>query len=318
MQHLLGWLANGGNRLRQSVSVSPGAVVSAMLAPLARGWAKTLYEKDTGYHRIRVEETRERRYLYFDGTLQSSMDRQDPTALELLYSRFTSLGLAFRPDAAKALIIGLGGGSMAKKYHKEFPGLEIDSIEIDPDVVEVAREFFHFREDPHQRVHSGDGREFLARTEDRFDLILLDAYYADNMPFHLVTREFFDTARGKMTPEGVLVINLIGALRGPESRLIRAAIKTLAGVFPQVYTFPTFGNRAHVLSEIQNVVVLASKVPDRMSMKEMERRAIRLGRDLFPDPVSKIRRSYYTGPLEQDDVEPLSDDNTPADNLVRL
>ncbi len=315
MRRLVAWLADRG---RQSLTVSPKAIMSAMLAPLGRGWAKTLYEKDTGYHRIRVEETRERRYLYFDGTLQSSMDRRDPTSLELLYSRFTSLGLVLRPDAAKALIIGLGGGSMAKKYHQEFPEIEIDSIEIDPDVVEVARKFFHFQEDSCQRVHGGDGREFLARADDRFDLILLDAYYADNMPFHLVTREFFGTARRKMTPEGVLVINLIGSLRGPDSAMIRAAIKTLSSVFPQVYIFPTFGNRGPVLTEIQNVVVLASNALERMSMKEMERRAIGLGRDLFPDPVSKIRSSYYNGPLEQDDVELLTDDAAPLDNLVRL
>ena len=315
MQRLVAWLADRG---RQSFGVSPKAIMSAMLAPLGRGWAKTLYEKDTGYHRIRVEETRERRYLYFDGTLQSSMDRRDPTSLELLYSRFTSLGLVLRPDAAKALIIGLGGGSMAKKYHQEFPEMEIDSIEIDPDVVEVARKFFHFQEDSCQRVHGGDGREFLARADDRFDLILLDAYYADNMPFHLVTREFFDTARRKMTPEGVLVINLIGSLRGPDSAMIRAAIKTLSTVFPQIYTFPTFGNRGLVLSEIQNIVVLASNASERMSIAEMERRAIRLGRDLFPDPISKIRRSYYNGPLEQDDIEVLTDDAAPLDNLVRL
>ncbi len=315
MRRWVAWLADCG---RQSLTVSPKAIMSAMLAPLGRGWAKTLYEKDTGYHRIRVEETRERRYLYFDGTLQSSMDRRDPTSLELLYSRFTSLGLVLRPDAARALIIGLGGGSMAKKYHKEFPEIEIDSIEIDPDVVDVARKFFHFQEDARQRVHGGDGRKFLARADDRFDLILLDAYYADNMPFHLVTREFFDTARQKMTPEGVLVINLIGSLRGPDSAMIRAAIKTVSSVFPQVYTFPTFGNRGHVLSEVQNVVVLASKALERMSMKEMERRAVDLGRDLFPDPVSKIRKSYYTGPLEQDDVEILTDDAAPLDNLVRL
>lgn len=315
MRRLVAWLADRG---RQSLTVSPKAIMSAMLAPLGRGWAKTLYEKDTGYHRIRVEETRERRYLYFDGTLQSSMDRRDPASLELLYSRFTSLGLVLRPDAAKALIIGLGGGSMAKKYHQEFPEIEIDSIEIDPDVVEVARKFFHFQEDSCQRVHGGDGREFLARADDRFDLILLDAYYADNMPFHLVTREFFGTARRKMTPEGVLVINLIGSLRGPDSAMIRAAIKTLSSVFPQVYIFPTFGNRGPVLTEIQNVVVLASNALERMSMKEMERRAIGLGRDLFPDPVSKIRSSYYNGPLEQDDVELLTDDAAPLDNLVRL
>lgn len=318
MQHLLGWLTDGGQKFRQSVSALQRVMKSAILAPLRRGWSKTLYEKATAYHRIRVEETRERRYLYFDGTLQSSMDRQDPDALELSYSRFSSLGLALKPDATKALIIGLGGGSMAKKYHKEFPELEVISIEIDPDVIKVAREFFHFQEDPHQRVHNGDGREFLARTEDRFDLILLDAYYADNMPFHLITSEFFDTAWHKMTPDGVMVLNLIGTLRGPESKFIRATVKTLANVFAQIYTFPTFGNQTHVLGEIQNIVVLASKAPHRMSIKEMEQRAARLGRGLFPEPASKIRSSYYTGPLNQDDVEVLTDDDTPADDLVRL
>ncbi len=298
--------------------MSPGSIIAAIRASLGRGWARTLYEQNTGYHRIRVEQTREHRLLYFDGTLQSSMDRRNPASLELLYSRFASLGLVFRPDAARVLIIGLGGGSMAKKYHQEFPEMEIDSIEIDPDVVEVARQYFDFRVDARQRVHSGDGREFLARAREPFDMILLDAYYADNMPFHLVTHEFFATARDKMTAQGVLVANLIGSLRGPDSTRIRAAIKTLGHVFSQIYTFAMFGNRGSVLNEIQNVVVLASKAPDRMSMKEMERRAAGLGRDLFPEPISKIRRSYYTGPLEQDDVELLTDDAAPLDDRVRL
>ena len=201
---------------------------------------------------------------------------------------------------------------MARTFHQSFPAMEIDSVEIDPEVIEVAREFFEFREDPRQRVHSGDGRAFLARARERFDLILLDAYYADNMPFHLITREFLETARDRLSADGTLVVNLIGALRGPESGFVRAAIKTLEGIFPQVYTFPTFGNRAHVLSEIQNVVALASKAPKRMSVKEMERRAADLGPRMFPEPLSKIRRCYYKGPLEQDDVETLADEDAPA------
>ncbi len=294
--------------------------MSALLAPLGRGWSTTLYEKDTRYHSIRVEETRERRYLYFDGTLQSSMNRKDPVSLELVYSRFASLGLVLRPDAARALFIGLGGGSMARTFHHAFPELEIDSVEIDPEVIEVARKFFGFREDPRQRVHNGDGRTFLTRAAARFDLILLDAFYADNMPFHLITREFLDTARDRLSADGVLVINLIGALRGSESGFVRAALKTLEGIFPQVYTFPTFGNRGHVLSEIQNVVVLASKAVKRMSVKEMERRAteLGLGQHLFPKPLSKIRSCYFKGPLEQDDVETLADEDAPLDNQVRL
>src|ERR1043166_1070325 len=71
-------------------------------------WArlKTILEKDTFYHRIRVEEDDEARYMYFDRTLQSAMNLKDPTALRLVYSRYTSLGFTFRPDAKKMLIVG--------------------------------------------------------------------------------------------------------------------------------------------------------------------------------------------------------------------
>jgi predicted membrane-bound spermidine synthase len=64
-------------------------------------WAKTLMQKDTFYHRIRIEEDNEARYMYFDRTLQSAMTLKDPTALRLIYSRYTSLGFTFRPDAKK-------------------------------------------------------------------------------------------------------------------------------------------------------------------------------------------------------------------------
>ncbi|HEY5543365.1 MAG TPA: fused MFS/spermidine synthase, partial [Candidatus Binatia bacterium] len=108
--------------------------------PLA--WTKTLLQKDTFYHRIRIEEDNEARYMYFDRTLQSAMNLKDPTALRLIYSRYTSLGFTFRPDAKKMLVIGLGGGSIPKKIQKEFPHMEIDAVEIDPEVIKMAKDYF--------------------------------------------------------------------------------------------------------------------------------------------------------------------------------
>src|SRR5246127_3718576 len=97
-------------------------------------WArlKTILEKDSFYHRIRLEEDDDARYMYFDRTLQSAMNLKDPTALRLIYSRYTSVGMTFRPDAKKILIIGLGGGSIPKNLQKDFPSVEIDVVEIDP------------------------------------------------------------------------------------------------------------------------------------------------------------------------------------------
>ena len=108
-------------------------------------------QKDTFYHRIRIEEDDEARYMYFDRTLQSAMNLKDPTALRLIYSRYTSLGMAFRPDAKKMLIIGLGGGSIPKKLQKEFPYMEIDAVEIDPEVIKMAKDYFNVKE----RISSG-------------------------------------------------------------------------------------------------------------------------------------------------------------------
>ena len=103
--------------------------------------------------------------MYFDRTLQSAMTLKDPAALRLLYSRYTSIGLTFRPDAKKMLIIGFGGGSIPKKLNKEFPNLEIDAMEIDPEVVKMAKDHFNVKESKNLRIHAQDGRLFLSSTQ---------------------------------------------------------------------------------------------------------------------------------------------------------
>lgn len=291
-------------------------LISGLPASFAWARVKSLFEKESLYHRIRVEEDDEARYLYFDRTLQSAMNLNDPTALRLLYSQYASLGLAFRPDAQKVLLIGLGGGSIPKKYQKEFPSLAIDVAEIDPEVIEVAKRFFSFRDGKNLRVHAGDGRLFLTRTPQRYDLILLDAYYADAIPFHLTTREFFQTAERRLTPNGVLVANIIGAAAGPGSKLVRSFAKTLRETFPQIYVF--LARRAHGASPetSQNVIFIASKEAKRLGIREIVKRASSLNRDLFPNPIEDIATSYYETKMMDHDVPVLTDDYAPTDSLL--
>src|ERR1700756_1072432 len=143
-------------------------------------WArlKTILEKDSFYHRIRVEEDDDARYMYFDRTLQSAMNLKDPTALRLIYSRYTSLGMVFRPDAKKVLIVGLGGGSIPKKLQKEFPSVEIAVGENDPEVVQNAKTQFNVKENKNLHLYVQDGRLFLTRAAAQYDIILLDASYS--------------------------------------------------------------------------------------------------------------------------------------------
>ncbi|MBI4490231.1 MAG: fused MFS/spermidine synthase [Deltaproteobacteria bacterium] len=292
------------------------AVIFWTLVPSVWADVKTIFEKDSFYHRIRVEEDEQARYLYFDRTLQSAMNLDNPTTLRLLYSRYTSLGLAFRPDAKKVFIIGLGGGSIPKKLYREFPSLEIDVAEIDPEVIQVARKYFFLREGKNLRVHAQDGRLFLTRTAQRYDLILLDAYYTDAIPFHLTTREFFQLAERKLASNGIVVANIIGAVSGPGGRITRSVVKTLREIFPQIYIFPTRSPYGASLDTIQNVILIATKERQRVDIREITKRAASLGRDLFPSPLKDIAASYYEARIPDHDVPVLTDDYAPTDNLL--
>ena len=309
-------------RLR-SVAVGRAVTALSVIGSIAMPWPsiawariKTLLEKDSFYHRIRVEEDDEARYMYFDRTLQSAMNIKDPTALRLVYSRYTSLGFAFRPDAKRMLIIGLGGGSIPKKLQKEFPSLEIDVVEIDPEVIQIAKNHFSVRESKTLRLHAQDGRLFLTRASNQYDIILLDAYYADAMPFHLATQEFFELVQRKLAPNGIVVANLISAVTGPSGKIARAFVKTQRRIFPQTYVFAVRRADNVSIDTIQNVIVVATKDKQRLDIKEIVKRATSLNKGLFPESIQDISLAYYDGSLPDQDVPVLTDDYAPTDNLL--
>jgi len=295
-----------------AVSIALGSV-NMVWTPLV--WARTLLQKDTFYHRIRIEEDDEARYMYFDRTLQSAMTLREPTALRLIYSRYTSLGFTFRPDAKKMLIIGLGGGSIPKKIQKEFPNIEIDAVEIDPEVIKMAKDHFNVKENNNLRLHAQDGRLFLNRTQNQYDIILLDAYFTDAMPFHLTTKQFFEMAQKKLTPNGIIVANLISAVTGPSGKIARAFVRTQRQVFPQTYVFAARRADNVSLDTIQNVIVVATRDKQRLEINEIVKRARTIDRGLFPDPIQDLAVAYFDKSLPED-VPILTDDYAPTDNLL--
>lgn len=304
-----------GVSLSRAVATVSLALGSLNLLSPPPAWTKTLLQKETFYHRIRVEEDDEARYMYFDRTLQSAMNLKDPTALRLVYSRYTSLGFAFRPDAKKMLIIGLGGGSIPKKVQKEFPDLEIDAVEIDPEVIKVAKDYFNVKENKNLRLHAMDGRLFLNRTQNQYDIILLDAYFTDAVPFHLTTKQFFELAQKKLAPNGIIVANLISAVTGPSGKIVRAFVRTQKQIFPQVYVFAARRPDNVSLDTIQNVIVIATRDKQRLDIKEIVKRATAINKGLFPDPIQDIAVAYFDRPVPED-VPILTDDYAPTDDLL--
>jgi spermidine synthase len=272
---------------------------------------KILYEKDSLYHRIVVTEDDGLRTMRFDRLRQSALDLNDPDRMVFHYTQYLHLAIAFHDNPQRALFIGLGGGSAPRRFHQDYPNLLIDVAELDPEVVNVAKRYFMFEESDRMKVQAVDGRIFLQKTPHRYDIIVLDAYYADAIPFHLTTREFLQELKAKLTPTGIVVSNIIGNVRGADSKLFRSILKTLETEFAQTYVFPVV--------EVSNIIVIASQGKDRLGKQELIRRARGLedaGKVQFP--LERYGHTYVLEAIPMDDVPVLTDDYAPVDGLLHF
>jgi spermidine synthase len=284
----------------------------------AQAGYKLLHTKDSQYHRIAVVEDDNSRYLRFDSSFQSGMYVNDPYRTRFEYSDYLQLPVAYRPGTKKVLYIGLGGGSAPKRTWRDFPSIQIDTVELDPEVVEVAYRFFELPRDPRLTVKVEDGRRFLATNDGPWDVIIIDAFYADSIPFHLATREFLELARSRLVPGGLVATNIIGAVKGPDSRLFRSMLRTYRAVFPAVNIHPVVEGVGEDLTGVRNVILVAGEgaTPSREFLLERWR-DVRRRSPGAPDLTAAIR-GRVDAPVSTADVPVLTDDYAPTDALLLL
>ena len=139
----------------------------------------------------------------------------------------------------KVLMLGAAGGVSMKQIAKVFPDAEITGVDLDPAVLRVAREYFGLKHHPRIRLVAEDARWFLARTAERYDVIVIDLYVTGTIPFFTATTEFFALARERLSDNGVLVMNVLSRRLGEGH--IAPFVRTLEAVFPSVYA-ASFGN----------------------------------------------------------------------------
>jgi len=202
-----------------------------------------IYEKASPYNTIIVtEDPKGMRTLLFErgGGRQSVVKPGDPDHLELPYARAALAGLALCEEPRRMLVVGLGGGSLPMFLRAHYPAATIDVAEIDPDVVDVAKRFFGFREDERMHARVGDGRQFIenARQAD-YDLIFLDAFSARDVPKHLTTREFLQITRRALVPNGVAVANVWRPASNP---LYDRMVRTYQEAFEEVFILDVPGD----------------------------------------------------------------------------
>src|SRR5262249_967330 len=126
----------------------------------------------------------------------------DPDDLPLRYAQVMTIATIYPEAPRKILMLGLGGGSISTYLGRFMPEAQITTVEIDPGVITAAKTYFGLRETERMRYHAGDGRVFLNRNSELYDLILLDAYRGGYVPFHLLTREVYTLVKQRLTPGG--------------------------------------------------------------------------------------------------------------------
>ena len=144
-------------------------------------------------------------------TIQSSMRLARPNDLELSYTRSMMAFLLFNEHPRCVLMIGLGGGSLAKFVYHRMPQARLEVIEVNPRVLAIARTSFYVPADDERfTVRLGDGAEWIARPAPPVDVIAVDGYDGASQVAELATPRFYETCRQRLTPGGMLVVNLWG------------------------------------------------------------------------------------------------------------
>ncbi len=229
----------------------PRAIVAAALVMAvglagaqAAGWLNSRCTLETNYFCIKVrEEQRDGkpvRVLVLDRLVHSYSSVDDPTQLVYGYEQLYAQLVRYRAGASgnlAALFIGGGGYTFPRYMEALYPDSAIDVIEIDPGVTQVAYDLLGLAADTKIRSFNEDARLFLERQPDqRYDLIMGDAFNDFSVPYHLTTREFNQRVRAWLDEGGLYLVNIID---GPSANFLRSYTRTLRETFNYVYLAPT-------------------------------------------------------------------------------
>jgi spermidine synthase len=264
------------------------------------------YECDSAYHHITVTDDTGVRMLRFERNQQSSMLLDDVFETTIEYCGYLHLALALKPDARRMLALGLGGGTVVKRFWRDYPQMRIDAAELDPEVARIAREYFALPDDERIRVFVGDGRAFLSASVGTYDIVIIDAFDDDRVPRQLLTEEFMREVRDHLAPDGVIAYNFIGSLYGTHSKGLRSLHRTLGNVWRRIWLFP-LGFAENPGEETRNIVVLATD-ESISAEKLLERIESRVDGRVSVPGFERFGENLYRGAIRRGDVPLIVDE----------
>jgi spermidine synthase len=169
------------------------------------------------------------------------------------------LAAAAARQRRRALFIGAGGGVTLRQFASVYPNIELDVVEHDPAVIDLARRWFDLGAIRNLRVWLEDGADFVERAaagrENRWDIAVIDAFDATAIAKPLTRRRFFSALRRVLEPGGAIALNLIAPLSAPSP--LHPLLRTLETEFPRWRVVPVVSAHEDSLHDRRNLVVIA-------------------------------------------------------------
>jgi spermidine synthase len=201
-----------------------------------------VFRTESAYNTIEIRDSKGLRSMVLNRSRwrQSYLVRPGDKSAET-YREF--FGLApFLTDVKSVLILGASAGASLVELRGWFD-VSIDAVDIDPEVLRLARDYFGVHEDERTRLLVADARPFLARAATQWDFIEIDLFHGGpELPFYVATKEFFTLARDRLTARGIVMMNVLGTLQPGLDEMVHAVGRTMASVFSRVYAVPFAAN----------------------------------------------------------------------------
>jgi len=275
-----------------------------------------IHQEDSPYQQVRVRDIDPFRFLILNNTFHAVMWKVAPTSLALPYSQVMMAALPLTDQTKRGLILGHGGGSLAKWLAEYWPGLELDVVEMDPSVVKAAEAYFDYSLPPLHHMYVQDARTFLGTTTAQYDLIWVDVFARHLIPFHLTTQEFYRELQAHLTPGGVVAVNLASSDAAPDVRRAQAIVTTMKTVFSEIEAFSVPGpSWLRTKSGSVNIIFFAGppivKMRDRVKFQDSLNGLVQQNR-LPPETLEYFQAHR---PISFDPGITLTDDFSPMDVL---
>jgi spermidine synthase len=239
---------------------------------------------------------------------ESIFNTHDDRDLPVDYTRYMTASLMYAKDVHSILEIGFGGGRTSWYLHRFLPNVPVTSVELDPVVLELAKKYFGIKDEPNFQVVNRDGRLFLSESKEHYDVILIDAYRGPFVPFHLLTKEFYQIVKDHLAEGGVVAQNI-----EPSTMLFDSAVKTINAVFPQIDFYKASGNIVTVAYDG------AERKPEDLAAVAADRDKAYGLRYHLADMLSERRRIQIEGGQVIDpSAKVLTDDFAPVETLKNI